>query len=96
MFGALGGRSPQARDEASLVNLQVKNVSDLKIHAVDQHHVSADESVHVVWRRRREHDLEIARAGMQLAVQFNRDIAVNYDLAIETGRQTVALGEARG
>ena len=74
----------------------MQNVSDLKISAVDQHDVSADEPMHVVWRRGREHDLQIARAGMHLAVQFNRDIAVDHDLAIEAGGQTVALGEPWG
>jgi hypothetical protein len=64
----------------------MEDVGNLKISAVDQHHVSADEPMHVVWRRRREHDLQIARAGMHLAVKLNRDIAVNYELAIEAGR----------
>ena len=79
-----------------LVNLQVKNVSDLEVDAVDQNHVSADQPMHIVRRWRREHNFQLSRADMHLAVQFHRDISMHDDLPLQSGRQTIALGEPWG
>src|SRR5437879_1982089 len=55
--------------------------------------MSADRGVHVTHRRRRQITLDLNRARMHAASQPRRQRATHHQLALQPGRQFVALGQ---
>jgi hypothetical protein len=49
--------------------------------------------VRIVRRRRREHDFEFPRAGLHFFLKPRRQSSTNYELALQSGRKAVALGQ---
>ena len=76
--------------------VQMEDVADLKGGAVVHHEVAADNNVYVVWRRRRKHCFQLARARLHLFLQARRQSSIHDQLALESGRETIAFGQARG
>jgi len=62
--------------------VQTEDVTDLKGGAVVHHKVATDNYVHVVWRRRRKHRFQLARAGLHLLLQARRQSSIHDQLAL--------------
>ncbi len=77
-----------------LVNIEMKDVGDLEVGAIHEHQVAADYDVRVIRRRRRKHYFEFMRAGPHLSPHIHWHKPANYDLALHSGRKTVAIGQA--
>ena len=72
----------------------MKDVGDLEVGAIHEHQVAADYDVRVIRRRRRKHYFEFMRAGPHLSPHIHWHKPANYDLALHSGRKTVAIGQA--
>jgi hypothetical protein len=72
----------------------MENVCDLKIYAIDQDQIAADHNVRVIRRRRREHHFEFPRAGLHFLLKARRQSSTNHQLALQSGRKTIAFGQA--
>jgi len=66
----------------SLVDLQLENIRDLKVHAINQYQIAADHDVRVVRRRRRKHYFKFPRAGLHFFLEPRRQSSANYKLAL--------------
>ena len=93
---ARGGQRPPGTKlyQAGSVDFEVKDIRDLEARPVEQHQVATDDHVSIVWGRRRQSAFQFGRAGMHLVAKTDGQIAMNHDLALESGRQAVALGQA--
>jgi len=72
----------------------VKNIHHHKRSPIEQNDVAADHDVLALRRRRGEAALEVLRAAHNLFLQSGRQSAAHYELALESGRQAIALGQA--
>jgi len=61
--------------------VQTEDVTDLKGGAVVHHEVATDNNVYVVWRRRRKHRFQLARARLHLFLQARRQSSIHGQLA---------------
>lgn len=77
-----------------LVEVEVEDVNDLKIGAVHQHQVAADENVCVVRGRRWKHDLYFMRAGLHVRTHTDRQNSMHHQEPFLSGRQPIALGKS--
>ena len=73
--------------------VEVEYVGDLEADSVHQHQVSADEYVPIARIGRRKHDLQLSWARLHSATQARRQRAVHDQLPLESGRQTIPLGQ---
>ena len=62
--------------------VQTEDVTDLKGGAVVHHEVATDNNVYVVWRRRRKHRFQLARARLHLLLQTWRQSSIHGQLAL--------------
>src|SRR5216683_5068688 len=62
--------------------VQTEDVTDLKGGAVVHHEVATDNYVYVVWRRRRKHHFQLARARLHLLLQTRRQSSIHGQLAL--------------
>jgi hypothetical protein len=62
-------------------SVQTENVTDLKGGTVVHHEVATDNYVHVVWRRRRKHRFQLARARLHFLLQAGRQTSIHDQLA---------------
>jgi hypothetical protein len=62
--------------------VQTEDVPDLKGGAVVHHEVATDNYVYVVWRRRRKHRFQLARARLHLLLQARRQSSIHDQLAL--------------
>ena len=65
-----------------LVDLQVENIRDLKIHAIEQYQIATDHDVRVVRRRGRKHYFKFPRAGLHFFLEPWWQSSANYELAL--------------
>lgn len=65
-----------------LVDLQVENIGDLKVHTIDQDQIAADHDVRVVRRWRRKHHFQFPRARPHLFLKSRRQSSTNDQLAL--------------
>jgi hypothetical protein len=95
--GPGGDANPRARSgwEKLLVDVEVENVGHLKVGAVVEHQIPADHDMHVIRGWWRKHDLYFARAGLHSATQTGRQSSIHDQLALQSGRQVIALGKPR-
>ena len=73
------------------VHIEVENVGNLKVGAIDQNQVSSDEDVSVSRLGRRKHRFQLMRAGLHSPSQTNWQNTAHHKLALQAGRQPVAL-----
>src|ERR1700719_2946532 len=66
---SLAVSDPEKRVVALEGCVQTEDVTDLKGGAVVHHEVATDNYVYVVWRRRRKHRFQLARARLHLLLQ---------------------------
>jgi hypothetical protein len=78
-----------------LIDVEVEDVGNLEIGPIYKNEVAADHNVHVVGRRRWQHGFQFARAGLHLFLEARRKCAVHNQLALQSGRKTVALSQTR-
>src|SRR6516165_5076642 len=62
--------------------VQTEDVTNLKGGAVVHHEVAAHNHVYVVWRRRRKHHFQLARARLHLLLQARRQSSIHDQLAL--------------
>src|SRR5215470_1274449 len=62
--------------------VQTEDVTDLEGGAVVHHEVATDNYVYVVWRRRRKHNFQLARARLHLLLKARRQSSVHDQLAL--------------
>src|SRR5215475_7976125 len=62
--------------------VQTEDVTDLKGGGVVHHEVATDNHVYVVWRGRRKHRFQLARARLHLLLQARRQSSIDEQLAL--------------
>jgi hypothetical protein len=72
----------------------VKHIHDHEGSAVEQNDVASDYDVLALRRWRRQAPLEVLRATHNLFLQSGGQRATHHQLALESGRQAIALGQA--
>src|SRR5438552_19128266 len=78
---SLAVSDPEKRVVALESCVQTEDVTDLKGGAVVHHEVATDNNVYVVWRRRRKHRFQLARARLHLLLQTRRQSSIHGQLA---------------
>jgi hypothetical protein len=78
-----------------LIDFKVEDVGDLEVGAIYEHQIASNEDVYVTRRRRREHHLQLMRAGLHSAAQARRKSAANDDLPLKSRSQSIALSQSR-
>jgi hypothetical protein len=72
----------------------VKNVGDLEIGAIHEHQISANNHVHIIRRRWREHDFKFVRARVHLHSQIRCQRSTYDQLSFQSRRQVIAFGKS--
>lgn len=76
-----------------LVDFEMEDIGDLEVGAIVENQISTDHHVHIVRGRRWKHDLQLARARLHLPLKPRRQSSIHDQLALESRRQTVPLGQ---
>jgi hypothetical protein len=76
------------------VNIKLEDIHNLKIRPIEQNQIAADYDVRIIRRRRREHTLQIGRARLHPFLKPRGQRSVHHQLALQSRRKTIALGEA--
>jgi hypothetical protein len=73
--------------------VEVEDVGYLEADSVDQDQVSSDEHVTIARFGRRQHYFQLTRTRLHPAAEAWRQSTVHNQLALESGRKTIALGQ---
>jgi ABC-type multidrug transport system fused ATPase/permease subunit len=88
------GLRPAFPPNLRLAYVEMKYIHDQESSAIQQNDVAADHYVLALWRRRRQAPLEVLWATYNLLLQAGRQSAPHHQLALQAGRQAIALGQA--
>jgi hypothetical protein len=75
--------------------IQTEDVTDLKGGAVVHHEVATDNSVYVVWRRRRKHRFQARGHGCTFFCRPGGKDPIHDQLPLQSGRKMIAFGQTR-